>query len=200
MLYWECKRRRELLRQFRVLAFDYFENIQLAGWMSRGTPPIMNEKAQKARHEMNNIMEDAVLSFNLLRVPHHVVYGEYAQKVDIIGNIFALYQFQIDSQVAFDSIDRAIGAYENECQRLLRMSLNPFYWLGMLIVWFLRLPFKLLGAAGFDATKAENSLPGKVIKLVMGLATFTAAIVKIADDWDMIRRFLEKCGATLHRL
>src|SRR5689334_20260265 len=100
MLYWECKRRLALLRRFRVLAFDYFENIEYASWMTAGAPPRMNDKAQKARHEMNGMMEDVVLSFDVLRIPHVVAYqpakpGDYAQPVDVIGNIFALYQFQI---------------------------------------------------------------------------------------------------------
>ncbi len=163
----------------------------------------MNDKAQKARHEMNGVMEDVVLSLNLLSIPHVVAYqpvrpGEYAQAVDVIGNIFALYQFQISPQVVFDSTDRAIGAYETNCARLLRKSFNPFYWLQMPLVWFLRLPFKLLGAAGFDARKAEDSLFGKLVKLALGLATFMAAIVEIADHWAMIRIFLHKCSAILH--
>jgi len=164
----------------------------------------MNEKSQKARHEMNRMMEDVVLSLNLLRVPHVVAYqpvrpGEYAQNVDVIGNIFALYQFQISSQVVFDSVDRAIGTYESECRRLLRETFNPFYWLQMLVVWFLRLPFQLLGAAGFDARKVEDSLFGRLLKLVLGLATFIAAVVEIADHWSMIQVFLQKCAAALHQ-
>ena len=104
--YWECKRRLTQLRRFRVLAFDYFENVQLAGWASGGAPPRMNDVAQKARHEMNGIMEDVLLSFNVLRVQHVLAYqpvrpGEYAQPVDVIANVFALYQFQISSQVVF---------------------------------------------------------------------------------------------------
>ncbi len=117
--------------------------------MAGGAPPRMNDTAQKARHEMNGMMEDLMASFNLLGVAHVVAYqpvrpGEYAQPVDVVGNIFSLYQFEIESQVVFDSTDRAIGAYERECRRLLRKSFNPLYWLGLLVVWFLRLPFKRL--------------------------------------------------------
>jgi hypothetical protein len=68
--------------------------------------------------------------------------------------------------------------------RLLHNSFNPLYWLGLLIVWFLRLPFRLLGAAGFDAGKAEYSLWGKIFKVGLGLASFTAAVVVVADHLD----------------
>jgi hypothetical protein len=206
MLYWECKRRLALLRRFRVLAFDYFENIKYAHWSSGGAPPSMNDKAQKARHEMNQLMGDAVLSFDLLRIPHVVFYqpplmaSGYAQNLDVIVNAFDLYSFQIPSHRFFDCIDMAIGAYERECQKLRRQSFNPLYWLELLIVGFLRLPFRLLGAAGFDARKAENSLLGKLSKVALGVVTFAAAVIEVADHWDLVRRFVHTCIVTLQRL
>jgi hypothetical protein len=35
MLYWECKRRLAILREFRMQAVDYFENIEYAGTCNR---------------------------------------------------------------------------------------------------------------------------------------------------------------------
>jgi hypothetical protein len=198
MLYWECKRRLALLREFRALASDYFANIEYADWMDIGGEPTVNEKSQKARNQINDMMHDAQLSFDLLGLPHTLLYtpppmvGGYRQNVDVIGNIFDLWQFQMGRQGVFDSTDRAIGAYERERRTLLRKSFNPFYWLGMLIAWVLRLPFKLIGAAGFDAGKIEQSMVGKLLKLGLGLASFIAAVVVIADHWDMIRRFVHR--------
>lgn len=208
MLYWECNRRLAQLRRFRALTRDYFQNIQRAGWMAGGAPPRMNDTAQEARHEMNGMMEDLVASFNLLGVPHIVAYqpvgpGEYAQPLDVVGSVFALYQFQVDSQIVFDTTDRAIGAYENERKRLLRKCFNPFYWLELLALWLLRFPFKLLGAAGFDARKVEDSFLGKLLKLALGLATglaaFLAAIAKIADQWPAAQGFLRRFAELFHR-
>jgi hypothetical protein len=206
MLYWECKRRLALLRRFRVLALDYFDNIKPAHWSSGGAPPSMNDKAQKARHDMNKMMGDAVLSFDLLGIPHIIFYqpsrmaSGYAQNLDVIVNTFELYSFQIPPQRFFDCADMAIGAYERECQKLLRKSINPLYWLGLLIVWVLHLPFRLLGAAGFDAQKAENSLLGKLAKLALGVATFAAAVIEVAERWDLVTRFVRACIVTLHRI
>jgi len=166
----------------------------------------MNDASQKARHEINQLLTDVAGSLDLMGVSRFVVWtpppiiGGYIQNVDLIGNIFGLTAFDIPSQAVFDCIDRAIGAYEKECRRLKHKSFNPFYWVGLLIVWVLRLPFKLLGAAGFNAAKAENSFGGKLAKVIIGLVTFTAAVVKIADDWGMISRFLYRCVAALHRL
>jgi hypothetical protein len=202
MLYWECKRRLALLRQFRALASDYFANIEYADWMDIGGEPTVNEKSQRARNEINHMMHDAQLSFDLLGLPHTLVYtpppmvGGYRQNVDVVGNMFDLWQFQLGRQVVFDSTDRAIGAYERERRALLRKSFNPLYWLGMLIAWVLRLPFKLLGAAGYDATTIEASGVGKAFKLVWGLivgvATIVPAAFEIHDRWDKIRGFLHR--------
>jgi hypothetical protein len=210
MLYWECKRRMELLRRFRVLAFDYFGNIQRSSWMAGGAPPTMNDTAQKARHEMNHAMEDIVLSFDLLGIVHGVTWtpppavGGYVQHVDLIANIFDLYAFSIPPQMVFDCTDRAVGAYERECRKLLRSSFNPLYWLGISIVWILRLPFNFLGAAGFNALKLEESFLGKSLKalwgLALGLAAFVPAILETHDHWSSVSQFLRTCVTALRRL
>jgi hypothetical protein len=166
----------------------------------------MNDKSQKARHAMNQMMEDVVLSFDLLGIVHYVRYtpppmiGGYIQNVDVLANVFDLSGFEIPAQTVFDCTDRAIGAYEANCQKLRRQSFNPLYWLGLLIVWVLHLPFKLLGAAGFDAHKAENSLLGKLSKLALGIVTFAAAVIEVADHWTLVRSFIHACIVALHRL
>lgn len=170
----------------------------------------MNDTAQKARNAMNQMMGDAVLSFDLLRIPHVVFYqpaptaSGYAQNLDVVVNAFDLYSFQIPPQRAFDCIDMAIGAYERERQKLLRKSFNPLYWLGLLIVWVLRLPFKLLGAAGFNSARVEESVFGKTLKLIwglaIGLAAFIPAILETADHWSLVRKFFDTCVSALHRL
>ena len=176
MLYWECKRRLLLLHRFRVLAVDYFQKTHYQSldlMTGSGLPPRMNAKAQDARNEINHIMQDAQLSFDLLDIPRTMSYtpvGGYIQRIDVIGNIFDLWQFEIHPQIVFDITDRAIGVYEKECWRLLCQSFNPLYWLVLIIGWVLRLPFKLLGMAGYDATKIEASGLGKAFKLVWVLA------------------------------
>jgi hypothetical protein len=170
----------------------------------------MNETSQKARHEMNQMMDDVVMSFDLRGVVHYVRYtpppmiGGYIQNVDVLANIFGLSGFEISPQTVFDCLDRAIGAYELERRRLFRQCFNPLYWVGVLFVWLLRLPFRLLGAAGFDATRAEESALGKSLKLIWGLALGAAAIIpailEISDHWDKVQSFLQRCAAALHRL
>lgn len=182
------------MRQFRLLTFDYFQNVRYVSRQHalRGQA-LMNDRAQKARNEMNHLLNDIAGSLDRAGVNRVVSWtpppmiGGYIQDVDLIGNVFGLAAFDIPSQSVFDCIDRAIGTYERECQRLLRKSLNPFYWFGLLIMWLLSIPFKLLGAAGFDATRAENSFFGKLFKVawgtVLGFATLIPALDIVAHTW-----------------
>jgi hypothetical protein len=132
MLYWECKRRLDLLRQFRRLALDYFNNVRYPDWMSDGGP-ILNESAQKARVQINRLAEDLVPTLDLLGIGHSVTYtpapavGGYIQHIDVVANVFDLWRFQIGPEMVLDCVDRAIGAYERESQKLLHKTFNPVY-------------------------------------------------------------------------
>jgi hypothetical protein len=194
MLYWECKRRLANLRQFRLLAVDYFRNVRYVSRQNalRGQA-LLNDTAENARHKMNQLVPDIVESLDLLEVARIVTWtpppmiGGYIQNVDLIGNVFGLTAFDIPSQSVFDCLDRGIGAYERERRTLLLKSFNPLYWLGLATTWLLSLPFKLLGAAGFDANKAENSFIGRSLKLawgaVLGFGTLIPALDIIAHSW-----------------
>jgi hypothetical protein len=67
-------------------------------------------------------------------------------------------------------------------------------------VEFLRLPFRVLGAAGFDASKAEGSIWGKVVKVVLFLATVIPAVGIVVDRWSGIVGFLHLCVAKIRYL
>jgi len=197
-----------MLRQFRVLAFDYFEGVQYPSWMSAGTSPVMDDTAQTARQQINHLLGEVLISLERFRIPHVIRYqpaptlGGYVQNVDIILNIFSLREFQIGPERVFDTVDRAIGAYERETGRLHRNLFNPLYWLCLVIVWLLRLPFRLLGVAGFDAHKVEGSLLGRILKLlwgiVLGCAAVVPAILEIHDHWNLVGPLLHKYFSLLY--
>jgi len=155
---------------------------------------------------MNLVMQDVLLSFELLAVHHVVIYqpppliGGYVQNVDVIADMFELWTLKIQPHVVFDCVDRAVGSYERESQRLFRGIFNPLYWIGALLVWLLRLPFRFLTAAGFDGAKIESSLVGKIAKVVLSLIPLLAAALKIADDWDKVRSFLQSCVLAVRRV
>ncbi len=151
---------------FRRLGSEYFSNIQYASWMADGAPPRENDKSMDARRQINRIMDDLILSFDLVGISHVVTYtpppiiGGYVQNIDVLLNLFDIWRWQLDPNTVKDFTERAIGAYEREFYRLRRKVFNPLYWLGIFFVWFLRLPFRFLTAAGFNGTKIEGSLFG----------------------------------------
>ena len=207
MLYWECKRRLAALRQFRILAVDYFENVQHVSWMAGGAP-VLDEVTQKTRHQINQMLEDVVPSFVLLGIAHQVYYqptraGEIPQVVNLISNMFQLWQFRIGPERVLDAIDRGIGAYERECRRLFKQNFNPFYWIGVFIVWVIRLPFGLLSAIGFNASAFEATAFGKIFKLIWaaiaGLALLLPAVFEVHDHWSVVIGFARHCRGFLQR-
>jgi hypothetical protein len=211
MLYWECKRRVELIYHFRTLAFTYFQNIQYPGWtVGRDVPPTMNQQAQSARAEMNLRLTEVELAVDSMGISRTVKWtpppliGGYIQYVDLVGNIFDLWRFEIPHTMVFDALDRAIGEGQRREKKLFRSLFNPFYWAGLLIVAVLRLPFRLLGAAGFNAAKAEQSLFGKLVKLsvglTLGLAAIIPAVAALIDHPNMVKVLREALAKAWHHL
>src|SRR5260370_41709162 len=80
-----------------------------------------------------------------------------------------------------DSLDRAIGDYTRLESKLRRNLLNPLYWLRLGFVNLIGLPFRVLGAAGFDSKALEQSVAGKVSKAILGFVTLVAAVLEILN-------------------
>ena len=184
MLYWECKRRLTTLRQFRILAVDYFQNIQYAGWQSGGVLLPLNETAQNARNSMNLLLSEVTTSLDLIGVSHVIYYqeprirGGGTQFVDIVLNVFSLREFQIPSDKVFDCIDRGIGDYQRECKKLFANLFNPFYWFGMLAVQVVLFPFKFRGdvRAKNISTRWNRTEKLTLIGIVLTAVTVVATV------------------------
>ncbi len=69
---------------------------------------------------------------------------------------------------------------------------NPFFWFNWLFIKMIRALFRILGAAGFDSAKIENSPGGRTVKAVSGFVVFVAALLtalQILGWLEPIRRF-----------
>ncbi len=69
---------------------------------------------------------------------------------------------------------------------------NPFFWLNWLLLKIIRIPFRILGAAGFNSDKSENSVGGRTVKAVSGFVVFVSALLAVLQvlGWlDPIRNF-----------
>ena len=93
-----------------------------------------------------------------------------------------------------DELDRVIGVYETDRRNSIFRTFNPLWWIGNLAGWLVRLPFRAIGAAGFDADKAEASVPGRIAKVVLYTVTIAAALLTILDllGWlNTVKRMVE---------
>ncbi|PIR49964.1 hypothetical protein COU79_02040 [Candidatus Peregrinibacteria bacterium CG10_big_fil_rev_8_21_14_0_10_54_7] len=113
-------------------------------------------------------------------------FGQVRTSIDFLDNFFNLHSYDMSERYILDFLDRVIGIYER-CQKVFyRNLLNPIEWIKQLI----RLPFKILSFAGFNGVSLEQSIFGKLWKLVAAILTFVSGL------WALIQ-LLEHFGVKL---
>jgi hypothetical protein len=187
MLYWECKRRLRELREFRELIKEFFSNTTFD---TRGRRHALIDVSE-LRERINKALPEAVKSCYRVGQSVSVSYNHPAYgisgNVNVLENLFALDRQQIPVNKAIDYLDRAIGEYERQLPRLRRQSWNPFYWLRLGFLWLIGFPFRILGAAGFDARAVEQSLFGKMLKATVGfLVTFVVFLAALLQALSLL--------------
>jgi hypothetical protein len=187
---WENTKRINLLIKFRNLVVEYFNNVKTSDIQE-------NNIAQQKRSEINAIIDKAystILSAGVSPFMHYSpppVIGGYEQDIDIIHNIFHLQQVRIRLNPKFieDIIERAVGNYKNDRVNSFWRTINPFYWLFLILDYVVRLPFFILGRVGFNQRKLEGSFVGKVIKTILYLITVAASFLTIFEKLDLLDWF-----------
>lgn len=199
MLYWECRRRLNELREFQKLAHFYFSNT---GFDSRGRRH-ENIDAREARAQLNLRIAEVVRSCTLighsLTLSYSVPQQGFGAEINIITNLFNLDRQRIPAAKAFDVLNRAIGDYERLETKLRRQSWNPFYWIRLAFLALLGLPFRIFGAAGFDSRAMERSLIGRLFKAVEGFVIFLAAVLEILSLLGLPTSLSHLAGLLRHR-
>lgn len=181
---WENARRMRVLEDFRNNVISYFNNSSpLALGDGRSETP----EAVKARQRINLGVNQAHLIIEAAGVTSIVQWspppliGGDAQRINLIDNLFELDRYRISPNHAVGFIERAIGVYQFDRKAAFRRTVNPFWWLGQGLLWFVRVPFVFLSAVGFDADRAEGSFLGKTIKAMFALVTMAAALLTILN-------------------
>jgi len=177
MLYWEARSRLAEVRAFRALVHEYFSNTARDNTYRRTRHPLKD--LSEVREQINKDIPAAVRNCYKVGQPVSVDYIHPGRgvkgQVNVIESIWGLDNMQIPVSTVFDYLDRAIGIYEEQVKILRRQRWNPFYWLRLGFLWFIGLPFRLLGAAGFNAPAIEASLGGKIVKAFIGFAVSIVA-------------------------
>lgn len=201
---WETKKRLQELKQFHMDVERYFLNSStgVAG-RSRLQRTDNNDAATQAKQSINRSLQ-AVNGYTKgagvnpeIYYQQPAVVGGSEYNINIITNVFRLDELRIPVDMPDAFVQQAIGVYEGDTPASWRRTLNPFWWIGRLLIWVAHLPFFLLGAAGFNAEKAENSILGKLVSLVFTLTIFVGAVLEILDRLgflDQLKSYLNLSG------
>ena len=191
--FWENRRRLQKLREFREHVVTYFD-AYLSSQENR------EETARNSINFMLNEVQAIVYAANVHPVIEHPplrgVEGP-SRNIDLLENIFRLHIFNTGHVRVIDFLDRAIGVYDSYHIRSIWRTLNPLWWIWRIFSWVARLPFALLGTAGFNSTKAESSILGRLFKLVVLVISFVAALLSILSYLGLLEAFLEAVNSTI---
>jgi hypothetical protein len=150
--------------------------------MSGSGRTVQTETSRPIREQINLNMVGALQSCQKVGESMTVLYSHrgYQCSINLLRELFDLRDaYHVAPAKVLDSLDRAIGAYEKRKHHLYWQMFNPLFWLRVILVKAIGIPFQILGAAGFDAAKIEKTTAGRVIKLVFELVIFAAAILTI---------------------
>jgi len=196
ILYWENARRIRELIKFRDQVVTYFNNCEFDR-----LEPLENEEAVKVRSAINRSMveiRDMIIAAGVLPIitytPPRTV-GGYIQNIDMILNIFHVQHYDINPKEITDYLEKAIGVYEKSQRRSKIRIFNPFFYIGFLLDLIAEIPFFLVGKIGFNRTKAESSVIGRIIKGIGYLIPVLAAALTILDILgytEIIKRLIGK--------
>ena len=164
--FWEIRHRAKKIKLFRNDLKVFFSNAQAA-----------DEKAE-ARSRINLALQEVGEMVRAAGVSPLV--GGNPSDFDALANIFRLTLWRYSPQIAVDFVERALGVYAAETKRSIFRTVNPFWWGLNLLGWVARLPFVVLGSAGFNTSSFEQSKRGSFFKLLMeGLFVITAVLTTL---------------------
>lgn len=72
----------------------------------------------------------------------------------------------VSKQMVVDALSQSIGACEKNIDSEFINLINPLSWIKFLLVSLLRIPFVMIEATGFNVSKVEDHLFGKLFKFL----------------------------------
>lgn len=96
----------------------------------------------------------------------------------------------VDKQMILDAINKTIGACDDRVRIEFFHLINPFFWLRELLVFVLRIPYVILSTTGFNVSKIEESIWGKLSKAIFLIIIFIV-LLKLGFNKDELKEVLE---------
>ena len=155
------------LKKFKKLAERYFENVDYGSY---GLTAVEKPKAKGSRSQLNLMLERVKRALSSVEISPDICDASrptaagYEEGVYLVDNIFNLHQLKISPQTLLDYAERAIGVYRDDKFKSLIRTLNPLFWLSIVLDYVSSLPFAILGALGFNRPKIEDGSFGKFLK------------------------------------
>ena len=178
---WENLKRQKELNDYKESIDKYFNLVEFDQY-SRSL--IDSEESKKIRTLINKhdgfiqtYLISAGMSPNVTHTPPPAI-GGYIQNINMVENLFNLFNFDIEPQILVDTIDKAIGIYERDFIPSVIRTVNPLFWLGIILESIASIPFYLLGSVGFNRNKIEGSIFGKITKWLIKIVTLIFGLLE----------------------
>jgi len=166
--------------EFKKALIEYFRAG--SGGLSSEERECLRERLNMSSGEVATYVATAGVPTTIDIRPKHAPAGG-TLRVDVFTNLFRLWDLDptIGHEDVADILDRAIGNYIFLRRTFYEKVFNPFYWAGEVI----RIPFYLASFAGFDSTKMELSLLGKLYKFAASFAAFIWALIQMLSYFGL---------------
>ena len=195
--FWENQRRLRELNNFHSNVISYFDGPNGTSAIAR-----QNEGGEsgKCRQDINlsiievrDIVKASGVADMVAWTPPPAIGGN-TQRVGLFDDLFYLKQYEIPASSVVDVLERSIGVYIADQRNSLWRTLNPVWWIFKAVKWLSRIPFILIDAAGFDADRAEHSVPGRLFKMATASIMVAAALLTILDLIGWLDAAMEMVG------
>lgn len=201
----ENKRRLNKLREFRSLIIRYFNHSRVGfggGRVEESAAKEARREINRLKAEIHSIILNSGIDPGFSWTPPSAVGGDET-KIDLIGDVFNLDQFDIGPNNVLSLIDRAIGKYDANRRSVFVRTLNPFFYLGQVLNTISDLPFIIIGILGVNRQKIKTSVVGRLVKGILHLIIIVAVfltILHLLDFVEPIKQFVYKLLALIREI
>ena len=191
------------LKKFKKFAERYFENVDYGSY---GLTAVEKPKAKILRSQLNLMLERAKRALSSVELSPDICDASrptaagYEEGVYLVDNIFNLHQLKISPQTLLDYVERAIGVYRDDKLKSLMRTLNPLFWLSIVLDYVSGLPFAFLGALGLNRSKIEEGSFGKFMKGCFRVAVVVTVLAVIVDHLGYLDPIEQKMDGFLSHL
>ena len=189
ILIWENDRRLNKLIKFHDLVIRYFNSKNVVDQTVR-------IKINQDKAEIRHIIISSGISTEIIYDPSLLFRGRL-RVIDLIFDMFDLWELRIPHEKVVDTIETSIGIYESNRTKSIWRMFNPFFWLGRVADGISEVVFNVVGEFGLDRQNAEKSALGKLFK---GLVYLITSVVAPISGLLQILGFLEPLKQFVHKM